>query len=157
MLCTLCTLCQQPPPSAGAEGRGLRPAAPLRPGMPCVHGGGAQERRDRAARELRSRSSCARVQRAAGVRPQPLPPWVPRFSVPCRAIDALFQPLPEIVHMHRAPERRAPAVVSLLFTLVVVAPLGAFVVLAVRAGANLKVGGPPRPDHRHCSLTRHAC
>ncbi|KAL4442492.1 hypothetical protein ABPG77_005076 [Micractinium sp. CCAP 211/92] len=59
-------------------------------------------------------------------------------AAPYRAIDSLFQPLPEILHMHRAPERRAPAVVSLLFTLVAVAPLGAFVVLAVRAGANLK-------------------
>lgn len=41
--------------------------------------------------------------------------------------------------MHRAPERRAPAAVSLFFALLALAPLGAFVVLALRAGANLKV------------------
>ncbi|KAL4447820.1 hypothetical protein ABPG75_005039 [Micractinium tetrahymenae] len=59
-------------------------------------------------------------------------------AAPYRAMDVLFRPLPEIVHMHRAPERRAPALVSLLFALVALAPLGAFVVLALRAGANLK-------------------
>ncbi|PSC69378.1 dolichyl-diphosphooligosaccharide-glycosyltransferase subunit 2 [Micractinium conductrix] len=57
---------------------------------------------------------------------------------PHRAVDALFQPLPEIRHMHRAPERRAPAAVSLLFTGVVAAPLAAFLLLALRAGANVK-------------------
>lgn len=68
----------------------------------------------------------------------PHPSLLPCF-LSCRAVDALFQPLPEIRHMHRAPERRAPAAVSLLFTGVVAAPLAAFLLLALRAGANVKV------------------
>lgn len=57
---------------------------------------------------------------------------------PYRAMDSLFRPLPEIKHMHRSPERRTPAIVSLAFTAVVLAPLAAFTVLALMAGANIK-------------------
>ncbi|KAI7837704.1 hypothetical protein COHA_008497 [Chlorella ohadii] len=57
---------------------------------------------------------------------------------PYRPLDATFRPKPEIVHQHRQPERRAPAVVSLFFSLVALAPLAAYVVAALRIGANLK-------------------
>jgi hypothetical protein len=56
-----------------------------------------------------------------------------------RAIDRMHKPLPEIVHMHRLPERRAPAVVSVLFTLVAAAPVAIYVAVALQMGANLKV------------------
>lgn len=56
-----------------------------------------------------------------------------------RALDALATPRPEITHQHRQPERRAPLAVSLLFTLVVLAPLAGFAAAALRVRANLKV------------------
>lgn len=57
---------------------------------------------------------------------------------PYRALDAAFRPKPEITHQHRQPERRAPAVVSLFFSLVALAPLAAFLLVALQLGANLK-------------------
>jgi oligosaccharyltransferase complex subunit delta (ribophorin II) len=57
---------------------------------------------------------------------------------PYRTLDATFRPKPEILHQHRQPERRAPAVVSLFFSLLALAPLAAYVVMALSLGANLK-------------------
>lgn len=54
-------------------------------------------------------------------------------------MDALFAPLPEITHQHRQPEKRAPVVISLVFTAVALAPLAGFAAAAARVGANLKV------------------
>ena len=62
----------------------------------------------------------------------------PTVLFTCSALDATFRPKPEILHQHRQPERRAPAVVSLFFALVALAPLGGYVVVALRLGANLK-------------------
>ena len=59
---------------------------------------------------------------------------------PVRAVDALFAPSPEIFHIHRKPEKRAPAAVSLLFTGATLAPLAALLAGLALAGANLKVG-----------------
>ncbi|KAL4853920.1 Dolichyl-diphosphooligosaccharide--protein glycosyltransferase subunit 2 [Chlorella vulgaris] len=59
-------------------------------------------------------------------------------AAPYRAIDRTHKPLLEIVHMHRLPERRAPAVVSVLFTLVAAAPVAIYVAVALQMGANLK-------------------
>ncbi|EFN54670.1 hypothetical protein CHLNCDRAFT_135274 [Chlorella variabilis] len=55
-----------------------------------------------------------------------------------RAMDRLFTPLPEILHMHRKPERRAPAIVSLVFTLLAAAPVVLYVGVALQLGGNLK-------------------
>lgn len=59
---------------------------------------------------------------------------------------AAFQPVnnikPEIVHMFRAPDKRAPAVVSLAFTGLAVAPL-VFVVLYVLGGIGANFKGFP--------------
>lgn len=63
----------------------------------------------------------------------------PPHPPPCSALDAAFRPKPEITHQHRQPERRAPAVVSLFFSLVALAPLAAFLLVALQLGANLKV------------------
>lgn len=62
----------------------------------------------------------------------------PNVLFACSALDATFRTKPEILHQHRQPERRAPAVISLFFALVALAPLGGYVVVALRLGANLK-------------------
>lgn len=54
-------------------------------------------------------------------------------------MDSLFTSRPEITHQHRQPEKRTPAIISLAFTAVIVAPLAGFVAAAARVGANLKV------------------
>ncbi len=54
-------------------------------------------------------------------------------------MDRLFQPLPEILHMHRQPERRAPAIVSLVFTLLSAVPVVLYVLVALQLGGNLEV------------------
>ena len=55
-----------------------------------------------------------------------------------RVIDWLFRPLPEITHMHRQPERRTPALVSLVFVAVVAAPVALYLlVVGPLCGANL--------------------
>lgn len=59
-------------------------------------------------------------------------------AAPYRAMDRLFKSKPDITHMHRKPERRAPAIVSLAFSAVVVAPVVLYVGVALRAGANVK-------------------
>ncbi len=56
-----------------------------------------------------------------------------------RTMELLSSPLPEIVHQHQPPTKRAPAVVSLLATAGCVAPLGLLLVLLGRVGANVKV------------------
>lgn len=59
---------------------------------------------------------------------------------PLRAPQELFVAKPEIKHAHRAPERRAPAIVPLLFVGAALAPLAALGAVLLRLGANLKVG-----------------
>lgn len=68
-----------------------------------------------------------------------LEPHLPTNHTLCSTLDATFRPKPVIVHQHRQPERRAPGIVSLFFSLVALAPLAAYVVVALRIGANLKV------------------
>ena len=72
--------------------------------------------------------------------PHPRAPDAQPATQQLRVIDAMYRPKPEIVHMHRKPEKRAPQAVSLLFTVAAVAPMFVFVQLALRSGANLKVG-----------------
>jgi hypothetical protein len=43
---------------------------------------------------------------------------------------------PEIVHQHRVPEKRAPVIVSLIFTIIILIPLAAFVIVANHLGAT---------------------
>ena len=54
------------------------------------------------------------------------------------AFESVSKPKPEIEHMHRVPEKRPPAIISLAFTLVAIAPTVAFVLVAIQLGANLK-------------------
>ena len=63
-----------------------------------------------------------------------------RSQLSLTATHALFQPKPEIVHIHRVPGRRPPSVVSVLFTLLALAPLLLLFVMLSSIGANLKVG-----------------
>jgi oligosaccharyltransferase complex subunit delta (ribophorin II) len=46
---------------------------------------------------------------------------------------------PEIVHQRRVPEKRAPAIVSLVFTVIMLVPVAAFVLAAIHLGATPKV------------------
>lgn len=55
------------------------------------------------------------------------------------AIEAMFRPKPEIVHIERAPGKRPPSVVSMLFTGLALAPLGLLYLMLSSVGANLKV------------------
>lgn len=54
------------------------------------------------------------------------------------AFESVSKPKPEIKHMHRVPEKRAPAIISLAFTLVATVPTIAFVLVAINLGANVK-------------------
>lgn len=72
------------------------------------------------------------------------------------ATAALFAPKPEITHAHRAPERRAPVLVSLLFTAATLLPLAGFLLALVRLGANAKVRLYPHALHSAC-LGPHMC
>lgn len=65
-----------------------------------------------------------------------------RSQLSLTATHALFQAKPEIVHIHRVPGRRPPSVVSVLFTLLALAPLLLLFVMLSSIGANLK--GFPR-------------
>jgi oligosaccharyltransferase complex subunit delta (ribophorin II) len=66
-----------------------------------------------------------------------------------KLLTAAHQPahnaLPDIRHAFRRPERRAPAVVSLVFTALALLPLAALVPALLAAGANLK-GWPSDPS-----------
>eukprot|EP00887_Chlorella_sp_A99_P000048 scaffold16.g48.t1 len=60
-------------------------------------------------------------------------------DAPLRAgVGPLFEPQPEIRHAHRAPERRAPAAVSLVFTALAFFPLAAFLAALACLGCNAK-------------------
>lgn len=65
------------------------------------------------------------------------------------AINALFQPKPEIVHIQRTPGRRPHSVVSVLFTALALAPLGLLYVMLSSLGANIKVS--------HCIGAASSC
>lgn len=67
------------------------------------------------------------------------------------AITALFQPKPEIVHLQRVPGRRPPSAVSVLFTALVLAPLGLLFYMLSSVGANLKVSNPSVLEFAPCS------
>lgn len=54
------------------------------------------------------------------------------------AAELSFQPKPEILHMHRAPEKQPPVVVSMAFTVATLAPLAGVVLLLPGLRANLK-------------------
>ena len=55
------------------------------------------------------------------------------------AIDALFRPKPEIVHLQRVPGQRPLSIVSVLFTALALAPLLLLYLMLSAVGANLKV------------------
>ena len=55
------------------------------------------------------------------------------------AIDALFRPKPEIVHLQRTPGPRPLSVVSVFFTALALAPLLLLYLMLSSVGANLKV------------------
>ena len=55
------------------------------------------------------------------------------------AINALFRPKPEIVHLQRTPGRRPLSAVSVLFTALALAPLLLLYLMLSSVGANLKV------------------
>lgn len=55
------------------------------------------------------------------------------------AIDALFRPKPEIVHLQRTPGQRPLSVVSVFFTALALAPLLLLYLMLTSVGANLKV------------------
>jgi len=56
-------------------------------------------------------------------------------SAPSTRMESAIEFKPEIVHQHRVPEKRAPAIVSLVFTVLILVPLAAFVVAAINLGA----------------------
>ena len=70
------------------------------------------------------------------------------------AINALFQPKPEIVHLQRIPGRRPPSAVSVLFTALALAPLGLLFYMLSSVGANLKVSNPSELQSGH--VPRHS-
>ncbi len=55
------------------------------------------------------------------------------------AAEMLTTPKPEIHHIFQAPGKRPPAAVSLVFTVLSVAPLGVLLVHLSRLGVNIKV------------------
>ena len=55
------------------------------------------------------------------------------------AIDALFRPKPEIVHLQRTPGQRPLSIVSVFFTALALAPLLLLYMMLSSVGANLKV------------------
>lgn len=67
------------------------------------------------------------------------------------AINALFQPKPEIVHLQRVSGRRPPRAVSVLFTALALAPLGLLFYMLSSVGANLKVSNPTQLQFGTCS------
>lgn len=58
---------------------------------------------------------------------------------PKSRIETLVEPKPEIVHQHRKPETRTSPIVSLIFAVISLIPLAAFLLGAGKIGANLKV------------------
>ncbi len=74
---------------------------------------------------------------------------------PKTRLQELTTPKPAIVHAFRAPEKRAPSIVSLAFTGLAFAPLAAFVIVSQAAGANWR-GFPQSGVARVYALTFHA-
>lgn len=72
------------------------------------------------------------------VRHPPLEDGSQPAAGPARAVDSLYAPLPEIVHLHRKPEKRAPSAVALVFTAAAAAPLAALLAGLAAVGANVK-------------------
>lgn len=56
-------------------------------------------------------------------------------SAPSARLESAIEVKPEIVHQHRIPEKRTPAIVSLVFTAFIFVPLAAFVLAAINLGA----------------------
>lgn len=56
-------------------------------------------------------------------------------SAPSTRMESAIEVKPEIVHQHRVPEKRAPAIVSMIFTAFILVPLAAFVLAAINMGA----------------------
>ena len=55
------------------------------------------------------------------------------------AVQAQFKVKPEIVHLQRAPGKRPPQAVSILFTILALLPLPLLFHMLQLAGANVKV------------------
>ena len=58
---------------------------------------------------------------------------------PSTRMESAIEVKSEIVHQHRVPEKRTPAIVSLVFTVIILVPLAAFVLAAINLGATPKV------------------
>ena len=68
------------------------------------------------------------------------------------AINAFFGPKPEIVHLQRTPGRRPPSAVSVLFTVLALAPLLLLYTMLSSVGANLKVCTPLLDNSHSCHV-----
>ena len=58
---------------------------------------------------------------------------------PTTRMESAIKVKSEIVHKHREPEKRAPGIISLVFTVIIVVPLAGFILAATSLGATPKV------------------